>query len=85
MSRTTIYLSRLMGLFAIVFAVSLVLHHELANLLFTDRTLLLMLGMLAVAAGLAMVLSHNVWSGGAAGDRRHCGGMAGAAEGHGTV
>lgn len=64
MSRTTIYLSRLIGLFVIAFVACLFLNHEFANLLFTDRALLLMLSMLAVAAGLAIVLSHNVWSGG---------------------
>ncbi len=65
MSRTTIYLSRLIGLFIIAFVACLFLNHDFANLLFTDRALLLMLSMMAVAAGLAMVLSHNVWSGGA--------------------
>jgi uncharacterized membrane protein len=39
---------------------------EAATGLMDERPLLLILGLIALAAGLAMVLSHNVWSGGAA-------------------
>jgi hypothetical protein len=38
---------------------------ETANELVRDRPLLFLLGMTALIIGLAMVLAHNVWSGGA--------------------
>jgi hypothetical protein len=69
MSRLTIFLGRLIGLFAIVVAVAMLAHRRAAvdtvATLIQDRPLLLILGMIALAVGLAMVLSHNVWSGGA--------------------
>lgn len=47
----------------------MVLHHrsfaETAGLLIHDRPLLLVLGMITLVAGLALVLAHNIWSGGA--------------------
>jgi hypothetical protein len=69
MSRLTIFLGRLIGLFAIVVAVAMLSHRravvETVAMLINDRPLLLILGVIALAVGLAMVLSHNVWSGGA--------------------
>ncbi|HET6377663.1 MAG TPA: hypothetical protein VFG05_05070 [Methylocella sp.] len=38
---------------------------ETAGWLIHDRPLLLVLGMITLAAGLALVLAHNIWSGGA--------------------
>jgi hypothetical protein len=64
----TIFLSRLIGLFALVVSLAMALHRqsfiETAATLIHDRPLLLVLGMIALIAGLAMVFSHNVWSGG---------------------
>jgi hypothetical protein len=64
----TIFLSRLLGLFALLFSLAMVLHRqaivETASLVVHDRPLLLVLGMITLIAGLAMVLSHNIWSGG---------------------
>lgn len=61
----TIFLSRLIGLFALVVSLAMALHRqsfiETAATLIHDRPLLLVLGMIA---GLAMVFSHNVWPGG---------------------
>jgi uncharacterized membrane protein len=69
MSARTIFLARLIGLFALVQSAAMFIHKEpmveTATGLVRDRPLLLLLGLLALAAGLAMVLSHNVWSGGA--------------------
>jgi hypothetical protein len=69
MSARTIILARLIGLFALVQSAAMFIHKEpmveTATGLVRDRPLLLVLGLLALAAGLAMVLSHNVWSGGA--------------------
>jgi hypothetical protein len=65
----TIYLSRLLGLFLLVLAVAEVIQRstlaataiEFAN----SPALLLISGMLTLVAGLAIVLAHNVWRGGA--------------------
>src|SRR6266550_4293830 len=56
MSPRTVFLARLIGLFALLLS--------LAELL-RDRPLLFILAMLGLLAGLAIVLAHNVWSGGA--------------------
>ena len=68
-SSRTIFLSRLIGLFCILTALSLLVHARLAiettSTIVHDRPLLLILGLIALGSGLAMVLAHNVWSGGA--------------------
>src|SRR5260370_15161471 len=67
MSTRTIFLARLIGLFAILLSLSEFLHKqatvETAAALVRDRPLLFILAMLGLLAGLAMVLAHNVWSG----------------------
>ena len=69
MSSRTIFLSRLIGLFTILVSLSMLLHKqsmaETAETLVHNRPVLLILGMIALIGGLAMVLCHNVWSGGA--------------------
>ncbi len=69
MSTTTIFLGRLLGLYLVAISVGM-----LANRRRTLATLdemarsgpwMLFSGMVATAAGLAVVLGHNVWSGGA--------------------
>jgi hypothetical protein len=64
----TTCLSRLIGLFFILVAVPLVAHRqatvETLTALVHNPPMLLTLGMVFLAAGLAIVLSHNVWSGG---------------------
>jgi hypothetical protein len=65
----TIYLSRLLGLFLLVLAAAELTQRstlaatamEFAN----SPALLLISGMLTLVAGLAIVLAHNVWRGGA--------------------
>jgi vacuolar-type H+-ATPase subunit I/STV1 len=68
MSRLTIYLSRLLGLFFLIFAAALYVQRpaaiEIVGQLMHDRLLMLLMGMIALACGLAIVLAHNVWSGG---------------------
>lgn len=68
MSRLTTFLSRLIGIFSILVALSLVTHRqatvETLTALVRNPPLLLMFGMVWLIAGLAMVLGHNVWSGG---------------------
>jgi hypothetical protein len=69
MSARTIFLARLIGLFILVQVGAMVVHKEAMvddmTALMRDRPLLIILGMIALALGLAMVLAHNVWSGGA--------------------
>jgi len=69
MSPRTVFLARLIGLFALLLSLTELLHKqatvETAAALVRDRPLLFILAMLGVLAGLAIVLAHNVWSGGA--------------------
>ena len=64
----TIFLARLIGLFLVLVSLSMLTHKqtmvETANALVHDRPLLLIVGMIALTGGLAMVLSHNILSGG---------------------
>ncbi len=68
MQPLTIFLSRLLGLFMLALSLAMVLHRkamaETAGLLVHDRPLLFILGLIGLVAGLAMVLAHNIWSGG---------------------
>jgi hypothetical protein len=65
--RTT-FLSRLIGLYLILIALSMVMHKQATvdtmTALSHNPPLLYVIGVIAVVAGLAMVLGHNVWSGG---------------------
>jgi len=69
MTALTIFLARLIALFAILVSLSMVLHKrvmvETTTALLRNGPLLLITGMVGLVAGLAMVLSHNIWSGGA--------------------
>ncbi len=68
MSPLTTFLSRLIGLFSIVVSLSMIAHRQATDRVMTalihDPPLLLIIGMIGLVAGLAMVLGHNVWSGG---------------------
>jgi hypothetical protein len=69
MSMRTTFLARLIGLFCLVVAVAMFLNKqavvEIVTAMVRNQPLLFVLGMLGLLAGLAMVLAHNVWSGGA--------------------
>jgi hypothetical protein len=64
----TLFLGRLIGTFSILVALSMFTHKqaliETVPILLRDRPLLLFIGMVTLVAGLAMVLAHNVWTGG---------------------
>ena len=68
MGARTIFLARLIGLFAIGIALSIFLREadfiDTATALVRNGPDVLIFGIVALAAGLAMVLAHNVWSGG---------------------
>jgi hypothetical protein len=67
-SPLTTFFSRLIGIFAMLFALSLLTHEEATGETLTalvrNPPLLLIFGMVWLAAGLAIVLGHNIWSGG---------------------
>lgn len=68
MSPRTRFLSRLIGIYIILVSLSMVTHKqatvEMVTALIQNPAVLFVVGLITVAAGLAMVLSHNVWSGG---------------------
>jgi hypothetical protein len=69
MSERTVFLSRLIGLYCILVALPMAMNKEatlrMVTALVNDAPLVYFFGVTVVAAGLAMILSHNVWSGGA--------------------
>lgn len=69
MSSRTIFLSRLIGLYCILVVPSMVLHREATvdwmTALFNNPALMWVLSVITLTIGLAMVLAHNFWSGGA--------------------
>jgi hypothetical protein len=66
MEEPTVFLSRLIGLVALIVAVPMVLDKPSMmatfGLLVEDRGLMLVLGIASVVAGAAIVLLHNVWN-----------------------
>jgi hypothetical protein len=68
MSPRTMFLSRLLGLYLILISLAMVTRRqatvESMTALMHNPPVLFVIAVIAVAAGLAMVLGHNVWSGG---------------------
>jgi len=68
MSPRTLFLSRLIGLYCILIGLSMMTHSqatvETVTALLQNPPMTLILGVITLAAGLAMVLAHNIWSGG---------------------
>ena len=64
----TRFLSRLLGLYLILISLAMAAHRqatiESMTALMHNPPVLFVVSVIAVAAGLAMVLGHNVWSGG---------------------
>jgi putative exporter of polyketide antibiotics len=69
MSPRTIFLSRLIGLYCILVALSMMTRRqavlETVPALLQNPSMMLNLGVITLVAGLAMVLAHNIWSGSA--------------------
>ena len=69
MSSRTIFLSRLIGLYCILVALSMITRKqatlESVTAVLRDPSMMFVLGAITLVAGLAMVLAHNIWSGGA--------------------
>jgi hypothetical protein len=69
MSPPTIFLSRLIGLYCILVSLYMITHKhvtiEMVTALVHTQPALFAVGLLTVIIGLAMILGHNIWSGGA--------------------
>jgi len=69
MSSRTIFLARLIGLYCILVIPSMVIHRQTTvdwmTALLNNAALMWVLSVITLTTGLAMVLAHNVWSGGA--------------------
>lgn len=68
MSVRTIFLARALGLYCVIIAAAIFLRRDTfaatANALIADAPLVLVVGVFTVFIGVAMVLLHNLWSGG---------------------
>ena len=68
MSPRTLFLSKLIGLYCILAALSMMTRRqatlETVTALLQNQSMMLILGVITLTAGLAMVLAHNIWSGG---------------------
>jgi hypothetical protein len=66
--KRTAFLSRLIGIYCIIVAIAMAAHKEattqMVSALVNDPPVLYLFGLIIVAVGLAMILSHNVWHGG---------------------
>lgn len=69
MPSRTVFLGRLIGLYCILYSLSMFAHKQATvdavTSLLHDVPLMFVAGVFGLMAGLAMVLCHNVWSGGA--------------------
>jgi hypothetical protein len=69
MSGRTIFLSKLIGIYCILIAIPMAVNKQaniqMVTALVDDAPVLYLLGVTIVAVGVAMILSHNIWSGGA--------------------
>ena len=69
MSPSTIFLSRLIGLYCILVALSMITRRqatlESVTAILHNPSMIFIVGIITLAGGLAMVLAHNIWSGGA--------------------
>lgn len=68
MRPATIFLARLIGLLLVMLALAMALHQQtyiaIAAAIVQYQPLLFIVGLILLTCGLAMVLAHNVWSGG---------------------
>src|SRR6516164_2395996 len=65
MSQLTVFLARLLGLFSILIVAALALRGSaMIEAALANQPVMLIYGTISLAIGLAMVLGHNIWSGG---------------------
>ena len=66
MSRLTVFLARYIGLFTVLLVAGLLVRGSATvEAALADGPVVLVYAIISLAAGLAIVLGHNVWSGGA--------------------
>ncbi|MGA7808060.1 hypothetical protein [Bradyrhizobium sp.] len=69
MSPLTIFLAKFLGLYCVILALAMMVHKPSAvatlKALIANPPLLLFVELISLAGGLAMIIGHNVWSGGA--------------------
>jgi hypothetical protein len=69
MRRRTLFLGRLIGLYCLVISLAMGMHKaamvQTVTSFVHDPPLLFLAGVIGIAVGLAIVIGHNVWSGGA--------------------
>ncbi len=69
MSARTVFLARLFGLYCLVMAAAMLMQRDAypatVIAMMADAPLVLTLGVFTLFAGLALVLLHNIWTGGA--------------------
>ena len=66
MSRLTVFLARFIGLFTVLLIATLLLRGSaVVETAIADKPLMFTYAIISLALGLAMILGHNVWSGGA--------------------
>jgi hypothetical protein len=66
MSRLTVFLARFIGLSTVLLVVALIGRGSaMIEAAVADGPVMLVYAIISLAAGLAMILGHNVWSGGA--------------------
>ena len=66
MSRLTVFLARAIGLFMVVLVVALLVRGSaIIEASVADGPVMLVYATISLAMGIAMVLGHNVWTGGA--------------------
>ncbi len=68
MSPRTTFLGRLIGLYCVLCSLSMISHRQAtaatANALIHNPPMLFIVAVITLVAGLALILGHNVWSGG---------------------
>ncbi len=68
MSSRTTFLGRLLGFYSILVGLAMLAHKQatvdMLATLFSNPAAVFGVGLIGVAAGLALILGHNVWSGG---------------------
>jgi len=66
MPRLTVFLARFIGLFTVLLVAALLMRgSEMVEAAVSDRPVMLVYAIISLATGLAMILGHNKWSGGA--------------------
>jgi len=66
MPRLTVFLARFIGLFTVLLVAALLVSGSaMVENAVVDGPVMLVYAIISLAAGLAMILGHNVWSGGA--------------------